>query len=277
MKQASRPSEPDAGLSAATPTTAAIGLRLWEREGMAGLACPPNLSLIVQTLGGSLPQWVAPSDTLDERYDAEFIIIHDALSSEGLSRVPLHGLRAFSTKRRVIFSSTSIDAARDGNTELPRADLHIKAKDEDLDLVAEALAAVFSGNLLIGLDWADLLRTAGAVRPYGGIGSAVVIQEAPGKDTVSLLHAALARFNANGFNGGLVLLQLVSQTDESTWNLDGFDATSSHVLDLAGKRDAIITATMNATRSVLVLMAFQLRDNHRFYSGKPAPDETLGS
>lgn len=257
--------------------THAVGLRLQERQEINGLANPDNLSIVVQVLGGVIPQWAIPYNNMDKRFDAEFIIIRGVPSFHSKGGIPLHGLRVFSSKTRVILSATSADAALDGGVVLPWTDLHIRAKDEDLDLVGEALAAVFSGNLLIGVDWADLLLTAGAVRPYGGIGSAVVIQDAPEKDTVSLLHAALARFEENSFKSGLVLIQLVSQPDEAIWNLDGFNALASHVLDLAGNRNTIFTTAMKATRSVFILIAFRLRDNHRFYSGKTVLDDSLGS
>lgn len=234
-----------------TMEVATVGLRLWKRESMAGLARPPNLSLIVQTLGGELPQWVAPSDTKDEQCDAEFIILRNVPSFHGAGNVVVQALQIFSPKTRVILSSAAMGATLDGGVGLPRADLHIKARDFDLDLVGEALAAVLAGNLLIGVEWADLLLTAGAVRPFGVIGAAVVVEGIHDTSSVPLLHAALS-----SSDGGSLLVQLVSQADGAKFSLDAIDVFANQVFAPADKRNHCFTASLGTSCSATVLITF---------------------
>lgn len=234
----------------------AIGLRLWEREGMAGLANPPNLSLIVQTLGGELPQWVAPSDIKDEQCDAEFIIVRGLPTSHKTGNVPAPILRAFSSKTRVILSSAAMGAALNGRWGFPGIDLHIEAKDGDLDLVGEALAAVLPGNSLIGVDWADLLFIAGAAHPFVGIGSAVVVEGVHSPSSIPHLQVAVSQLDGDHFGGNLALIQLVSQSDETLLTLERLDAFASQVCSLAKRRIQLLTAVPNASRSATVLFTF---------------------
>lgn len=239
-----------------TMDVAAVGLRLWKRESMAGLARPPNLSLIVQTLGGELPQWIALSETKDEQCDAEFIIVRNVPSFPGADNVPVQVLQTFSPKTRVILSSASIGTTLDGGVSLPRADLHIKARALDLDLVGEALAAVLAGKLLIGVEWADLLLTAGAVRPFGVIGAAVVVEGIHDTSSVPLLHAA-----SSSSDRGSLLVQLLSQADSAKFSLDAIDVFASQVFAPAHKRNHCFTASLGASCSATVLITFNPATN----------------
>ena len=233
-----------------TPITPAVGLRLWKREGIASQAHHPTLSLVVQILGGGLPLWVTPSD-------AEFIIVRDGPQSRGEGSIPIQRLRPFSAKTRVILLSPSVDAALDGSVGLPRANLHIKARDADLDLIGEALAAVFSGNLLIGLDWVDLLCAAGSSYSNAGIGSAVVAEGICGASMILLLHNAVSSFIKDDFRGSFLLIQLVSQADEAMLTLEKIDAFAKETFSPVNERDCLLTAAMGISRSAVVMIAFK--------------------
>ena len=120
-------------------------------------------------------------------------------------------LQAFCPTHRFIVADQALNDRFSQPGALRWADLRMDAQAENLDLVAEALARLGGGgDLLICVNWTDLLGIAGAGRRRTGHGRATVIDGVANDRLAAALHTELSRLHEEGFNGGLFVIQLLT-------------------------------------------------------------------
>jgi hypothetical protein len=109
----------------------------------------PIPSIVVQSLGSPLPTWASATCFLDDQPDFELDLIYDApwLGPQASAFPPRLGHFHPQYRLLVVGQKLDPDCARGG--ALPRADLLVSAVPSALAKVAEALAILATGHLVI--------------------------------------------------------------------------------------------------------------------------------
>ncbi|HEV2606197.1 MAG TPA: hypothetical protein VGU24_21320 [Microvirga sp.] len=216
----------------------------------------PVPRVVVQTIGGTLPPFAAPQAVLDEWPDAEVVILHEAPWVKGGEEVP-ERLQAFNPSSRAIVSDQAFDQPLSQEGTLPWADIWIDARAENLNVVAEALAALLVGEKLVCVGWTDLRAIGGVRKGQPTRGRAVVLDGVGDETLATSLHQELSRLAGEGFDGGWCLMQLVTPQDYALLTLEGLDQFAMRFRESDSERDLLLTAALNASRTAVVAVAFR--------------------
>ena len=208
--------------------------------------------LAVRVIGGQLPLWAPADSSCEQAIDAEFVII----------RAPRIGATAESEPCLPVPDHPRFDflELRPGDVnvlESAGARVLIEANASALDAAAEALAfIVVGGPLLIGVDLHDLYAAAG--RAGGGGGRAVVVDGVGDEATGTVLRERVSELAEAGFDGAVLLVQLVRAQDVDQLDLARLDQMQEAAFeDRVEREPGLFTATASASRNAVVLIAFR--------------------
>ncbi len=240
-----------------------------------------DTSVVVQSIGGTLPPFAAPHPALDERQDVELVILHEAPWLADRERLP-ERLWAFRPMGRAIIADQVFDQQLAQEDALPWADVVIHAAAENLDVVAEVLASILTGELLLAVDWKDLCGIAGGPRAGGpraggpraggrrgppGRGRAVVVNGVGDDRLAAALREELSRLEGEGFDGGWFLTQLTTSQDYPLLTLERLDQFATKFREGEGERDFLFTAALNASCRAVVAIAFRTVLHRKAWGG----------
>ena len=133
----------------------------------------------------------------------------------------------------------------------------ILAASKDLDIVAEAIACLASGVLIVGVDLADAFVVAGDRSLSTSHGRAILIEGLAGANSCLSSTKTLEELSAAGYDGGLILIQSIARQDDAEFDLAEFDAMKARFLEDKGQRPQIATAYSKASTTSLVMIAFK--------------------
>ncbi len=220
-----------------------------------------DTSVVVQSIGGTLPPFAAPHPVLEERQDIELVILHEAPWLEDREGLP-ERLWAFRPMGRAIIADQVLDQQLAQEDALPWAEVVIDAAAENLDVVAEALASILIGERLLAVSWKDLCDIAGGPRAGGrrgppGRSRAVVVNGVGDDRLAATLHEELSRLEGEGFDRGWFLTQLITSQDYPMLTLERLDQFATKFREGEGERDFLFTAALNASCTAVVAVAFR--------------------
>lgn len=219
---------------------------------------PHQAEIVVQAVGCALPTWAKPRHRLVERPDLELMLLREAAwAREGKPRP--ERLDAFTPQHRFVLHDRASESALAAKGALPWADLLVGADASDFEAVAEALALLLTGELLMCVDLADVLLAAGAGPRRTGRGRAVAIEGLGDEDTGAALAERRRALERHGFDGGLLLVQLVAERDRGQLTLDRLDRFAAAAIGVCDEQEhpVAFTATAGASRTAAILVAFR--------------------
>lgn len=215
-------------------------------------------SVLVQAIGGPLPDWVRPRAILDRCPTVELVLLRAAPWIDGQDGRCPRRLLALSPLLRWVVHDTALENRLNGEGALPHASLRVSAEEGDLDTVALALAAYARGNeRLMGCDLSDIAAATGAGGDLTADGRAVVVAGQGDAAVGARLRDALGALTAEGYSGGRLLLQLLRKRDFPTFTLERFDACITAACADDAECVWIATAMPAHDRTALALIAFR--------------------
>lgn len=215
----------------------------------------PIPSIVVQSLGRPLPPFASASLFIDAWPDYELDVIYDApwLAAEPAA-APTRFAHVKPRTRLVLCDETlAAGLARAGS--LPPADIVIAAEAAGLAGLAEALALVLTGNLLIGLDLSEMLAMAGPTSGQGARARAVLLPGRGDAAMVAPLRAWISQAATDGFDGGLLVIQLAAEDESERLTLAELDVFFQAVAGAEG-RPALATASVEASVTAVAVVVF---------------------
>ena len=136
-----------------------------------------------------------------------------------------------------------------------QADMKVLVEPEHIDIVAEALAILATGCVLIGADlgmvW-DLVGQRSGIR-----GRALVVGGIGNEASAPILQGWIEELQSARYAGVLVLMQLVAHDEHERLTLASLDGGASLALARCPDR-AIMTASLDATCSAVVVIALDV-------------------
>jgi len=211
-------------------------------------------SVVVQSLGRPLPSWVLPVDEVDGDAECELVLVREPLS---LANVAIAvGARWAGTAppyRIALFPQQGpslTDAA-----QFQAFPMTLGVEPGRMDTVSEALAILSTGHVLIG---ADLGMLWDAVGQRAGISGRAMVLDGIGDDArAAVVQHWLEEVSASGYGGGLLLMQLVKAEEHHRLTLSSLDAFASASMDRCGDRSRVLTGSLDATETAVVVIAFR--------------------
>jgi len=178
----------------------------------------------IRSIGRSLPPWVDRDTPVDEEPDFEIVILHDPALVKDPEGPAVKFLETSRPRYRFIVTDFNMN-------EIVPAYHHLMvlASHDNLNFIANALAALASGILLVGLDIHDVLEAAKVKTMIGDPGE-------PGTPATSLVlkgivkeqgglpvQGLLRSFAWQQWDSAVLFIQLVSEEDMPSFSLDELD------------------------------------------------------
>ena len=110
---------------------------------------------------------------------------------------------------------------------------------------------------MIGVDLADALDIAGGRAFIPHFGRGAVVEGLHGDGVKCDLENALHSFAETEFDGGVFIIQSISEADDEQFDLLKFDELSTLLLGAPRARPALVTAYCGASASAVIAISFK--------------------
>jgi len=209
----------------------------------------------IRSIGRSLPPWADRDTPVDAEPDFEIVILHDPALVTDPEGPAVRFLETSRPRYRFIVTDLAMN-------ELVPAYYHLMvlASHDNLNFIANALAALASGILLVGLDILDVLEAATVNTTLGDPGE-------PGKVATSLalkgvvneqaglpVQGLLRSFAWQQRDSAVLFVQLVSEEDMPSFSLDELDRFFTRATEERFIENCFLTAA-SARESGVALIA----------------------
>jgi len=210
----------------------------------------------VRVIGGTLPAWVDTTLPVDEEPDREIVLPHDPLLLADANGPARQAFAASRPRFRFIVAGSRL-------AKIVPAYYHIMAlgQDDHLSLLAEGLAALAAGILLVGLDLDDVLSAAEAQLTFGDpgepgpLGSGLALKGMETGKNAPAAQDILRALAYQKFDAAVLVIQMVSAADMPDFSLTRLDAFFNQMTKDKFAKNYFVTAAQ-ASQSGIVVIAF---------------------
>jgi hypothetical protein len=210
--------------------------------------------LAIRTIGGESPEWAAGFPPLTGTPTFEILIVREA--APDFATALSTGAATGATAPWLMLAVD--DALVPENFTSDGAIWAISAPARDLDIIAEAFVRLVCGPVMIGIDLADALDVAGGRAFIPHFGRGAVVEGLHGDVVKCDLENALHSFAETEFDGGVFIIQSISEADEEQRDLlKKFDELSTLLLGEPSARPALLTAYCGASASAVIAISFK--------------------
>ena len=210
-------------------------------------------TVVVQGIGGELPIWSERIAESGIPARLELIVVRDDLASVEPGTLLMEPAYAYS--RAIVYSSGAMAATENLFRALPRADLVIETRPEDLEVIAETIVHIATSEAFICFDWADAMAIAGRTALRAAIGAGVVVS-GMGANAGRAVHQVSDHLATRGFGAGVFVCQFVSVRDMPAFSLVDVDSMAT-AAGLYEHRHRLLTCYLDQRRTEVVVVAFR--------------------
>ncbi len=218
----------------------------------------PIPTAMVQSVSGSLPAWVTPCKNVDAGGVCELVLVREllppaqvceAIAAPWGQAAPPYRIVLFPEPEPTLTPAATIQAF----------DMVVGVESHRMDTVAEALAILSTGHLLIGADLGTVWDLVG--RRSGIFGRAMVLDGIGDNEAVHVVQSWLHAVQSGGYGSGQFLMQVVKPEEHERLTLASLDSFACASLERCGDRPSMLTASLDATVTAVVVIAFRCPEN----------------
>lgn len=216
----------------------------------------PIPSIVLQSLGRPLPPFASASLFIDHAPDFEIDLIYEA---PWLKVEPVQSpnrLRHLRPRQRVVLCEQSLAGRLDRMSGVLQTDLLIAGEPGDLAILAEALAIIVTGNVLIALDISELFSIAGRSNHRNARGRVIVSRGLCNTEIIASLRAWIDGVTRDGFGGTLLFMQLASNDAAERLSLVELENFCQVAFANNVNRPLLATAAIEASVTAGIVIAF---------------------
>jgi hypothetical protein len=208
--------------------------------------------LAIRSIGGECPEWAAGFPPLTETPTVEILIVREAASdfATPLSSGETTGAKA--PLRMLVID----DALTAENFITEGAIWAISAPARDLDIIAEAVLRLLRSDLIIGVDLNDSIEVSGGRAFIPHFGRGAVVEGIYGDVVKCTIENALRSFAETKFDGGVFIIQSISEADDEQFDLVKSDELFTSLLGEPCAR-TLATAYCGASASAVMAISFK--------------------